>query len=283
MRLLAISDLHLGYADNRKAVHELEAHPDDWLLVGGDVGETVQQVEWGLVELAERFAKVFWVPGNHELWSTEPDAPRGDARYRQMVELCRGLGVVTPEDPYQRWPGEGPPTRIVPAFLLYDYSFGPPGMNAAEVVAWAAAGRIRAADERLLHPDPYPSRQAWCAARVAATEARLETILDDRWVVMNHWPLRRDLVRIPRVPRYIPWCGTVWTETWHTRYPIDVVVNGHLHVRATDWRDGVRFEEVALGYPRHWKRERGLGGYLRTILPRPPRPPHGPVKTTWHR
>ena len=58
-----------------------------------------------------------------------------------------------------------------------------------------------------------------------------------------------------------------------------VVVAGHLHVRTTDWIDGVRFEEVSLGYPRHWRRQRGIDGYLREILPGPATrsPTGGPV------
>ena len=105
-------------------------------------------------------------------------------------------------------------------------------------------------------------------------------------MLVNHWPLREDLVRlwkVPRVARFTPWCGTRLTEDWHRRFPLDVVVNGHLHMRATDWRDGVRFEEVALGYPRHWVQDSGVGHYLRRILPRlqPPGPgDHGPE---WHR
>lgn len=96
-------------------------------------------------------------------------------------------------------------------------------------------------------------------------------------------PLRRDLVRLYRIPRFIPWCGARATEDWHTRFPVDVVVHGHLHMRATDWRDGVRFEEVAVGYPRHWRAERGFEGYLRTILPRVPAPPQGEGGPVWHR
>lgn len=30
---------------------------------------------------------------------------RGTERYEKLVEICRGLGVVTPEDPYPVWPG----------------------------------------------------------------------------------------------------------------------------------------------------------------------------------
>jgi hypothetical protein len=53
-------------------------------------------------------------------------------------------------------------------------------------------------------------------------------------------------------------------------------------MRATDWRDGVRFEEVSLGTPRHWTPERGAAAYLRQILPAPP-PPADPAITAWHR
>ena len=38
--------------------------------MAGDVAETVADIEWALRQLAGRFAKVIWVPGNHELWTT---------------------------------------------------------------------------------------------------------------------------------------------------------------------------------------------------------------------
>ena len=37
-----------------------------------------------------------------------------------------------------------------------------------------------------------------------------------------------------------------------------VVVYGHLHIRNTQFREGVRFEEVSLGYPQQWQAARGL-------------------------
>jgi hypothetical protein len=85
-------------------------------------------------------------------------------------------------------------------------------------------------------------------------------------VLVNHWPLRYDVVRLGRVPRYSPWCGTRATEHWHQRFGAIVCIHGHQHVRATDLRDGVRFEEVSLGYPAHWDHARGAAGYLRRIL-----------------
>ena len=48
-------------------------------------------------------------------------------------------------------------------------------------------------------------------------------------------------------------------------------MSGHLHMRSTRWREGVRFEEVSLGYPRppQWRPEAGADAYLRQILPVP--------------
>ena len=119
--------------------------------------------------VTQRFAKVVWTPGNHDLWTPatlDPDR-RGVAHYERLVKLCRSYGVLTPEDPYAVWPGDGPRTAIVPTFALYDYSFRPDHVAADEAVAWAAETGVRCADEDLLSPDPFPTRQAWCASLVA--------------------------------------------------------------------------------------------------------------------
>lgn len=286
MRLLAIGDLHVGHARNREALHALPPHPDDWLILAGDLGETEAHLREVLDHVVPRFARVLWVPGNHELYTIprDPCSLRGEARYHHLVRLCRGYGVDTPEDPWPVFPGPDGPVRLALLFLLYDYSFAPDGLDAEAARAWAREQGIVATDERLLHPDPHPSREAWCRARVDAAEARLDALdPSERLVLVNHWPLRRDLVRLFRIPGFTPWCGTRRTEDWHRRYPVEVVVSGHLHMRATDWRDGVRFEECALGYPRHWRRERGLARYLRPILPGPPAPLDGFAGPVWHR
>ena len=73
-RLLAISDLHIGYPENRAYADSLAAaDPDDWLIVAGDVGEVFADVGFVLASLANRYARVIWVPGNHELWTPKSD------------------------------------------------------------------------------------------------------------------------------------------------------------------------------------------------------------------
>lgn len=280
MKLLAISDLHLGHETNRRALEELAPHPDDWLVVAGDVGEGEHRLRWALERLTARFARVLWVPGNHDLWTPPAEAvtgPRGEERYRRLVEACREHGVATPEDEWPLWTGPGPRCRIVLLFTLYDYSFGPPGATAAEARAWAAEAGLVCADELLLHPDPHPSREAWCRLRCAESERRLAAAAaEGPLVLVNHWPLREDLVHLRRIPRFTIWCGTRRSEGWHRRFGAVAAVYGHLHIRATHWRDGVLFHEVSFGYPRDWDPARGLAPYLRQVLPPPPTP-YAPV------
>jgi hypothetical protein len=46
-------------------------------------------------------------------------------------------------------------------------------------------------------------------------------------------------------------------------------VYGHLHIPRVSWHDGVRFEEVSLGYPREWHRRNSARPVLRPIAPAP--------------
>jgi 3',5'-cyclic AMP phosphodiesterase CpdA len=275
--LLAVSDLHVAFPENRKIVENLR--PDsaaDWLLVAGDVGELFADIEWALRTLSERFATVVWAPGNHELWTHPRDVVQlcGEERYRRLIRLCQSLGVVTPEDPYLVWDGAGGPVTIAPMCLLYDYTFRPPGAaTKAEGLALAYESGVVCADESLLHPDPYPSREAWCQARIEITERRLAAMEASLpAILMNHFPLVREPTRLLRYPQFAQWCGTERTIDWHVRFNAAAVIYGHLHIPRTTWHDGVRFEEVSLGYPREWQSWGRVPGRLRQILPVPEGP-----------
>ncbi|MCB9100543.1 MAG: metallophosphoesterase [Anaerolineales bacterium] len=273
MKLYAISDLHLGYELNSQMLPTLPAHPDDWLIIAGDVGETEAQLRFALETLSQRFARLLWAPGNHDLWTIPQEPLRGEAKYYHWVRICRDYGVFTPEDPYPHWAGDGGPCLLAPLFTLYDYTFRPDDIPVAQAVAWAEETGVVCADEHLLHPDPYPSRSAWCAARCHYTEQRLQAAHNGLpFVLINHFPLRQDLVRLAKIPRFSVWCGTRRTENWHKRFHAMVVVSGHLHVPATDYRDSVRFEEVSWGYPHQWRHRHTSQPILREILPGPGQP-----------
>jgi hypothetical protein len=188
------------------------------------------------------------------------------------VNACRRLGVVTPEDPYPIWAGADGPVVVAPLFVLYDYSFRPAGaVSQAEALARAYGDGVVSTDERWLHPDPFPSPAAWCDDRVAKTERRLAELPPDLpTVLVNHFPLVREPTTVMRYPAFAQWCGTVQTADWPVRYRAEVVIYGHLHIPRTTWHDGIRHEEVSLGYPREWQRRAAAPVIPRQILPAPP-------------
>ena len=278
MKLWAISDLHVGDRRNLLALGELPDYPNDWLILCGDIGDSLPQLELALRLLATKFARLIWVPGNHELWTVpRKEGLGGLARYEALVELCRRHDVLTPEDPYPVWPGEGGPHLLAPLFVLYDYSFRPDAIPLNGAVAWAREQDVLCTDEVLLETTPFYGVGDWCEARVAESERRLDAAIADSplpTVLIAHFPLRQEHAVLPRIPRFMIWCGTRRTHDWHRRYRASVVVSGHLHIPCTRYLDGVRFEEVSLGYPDQWharETERGwrISDHLRQILPTP--------------
>ncbi|KAF2679839.1 metallophosphoesteras-like protein [Lentithecium fluviatile CBS 122367] len=293
-RLWAISDIHLSFKANRDAFEELQPRPNDGLILCGDVGESAEHLRLAFAQATACFRQVFWTVGNHELYTLptqKEQGARGEDKYMECVEIAREFGIPTPEDEYTLWDGEGGPVLIAPIFTLYDYSFRPSHVKLEDALEWAREENIEATDEHLLHPDPYSSRIEWCHALLERTEEKLAAAVVAHpgvpLVLVGHWPLREDLVKLPRVPRFCLWCGTKKTEDWHRRFNAKVVVSGHLHIRRTDWRDDTRFEEVSLGYPRQWQecQDRGMdvNDLLREILPGPAAPPSDQHATIWRR
>jgi len=271
MKLYAISDLHITNKPNLEGLVALPAQHDDWLIVAGDIAENAEDVRLGLRLLTSKFARVFWTPGNHELWSTGVNERRGLSKYRQVIEIARKLGVATPEDPYTPWTQEGFTYLIAPLFLLYDYSFRPAKIAASRALEWADATKAVSRDESLVDPWPFSNIPQWCEQRLRLTEEKLrEAARRHRLILVNHFPLKEELVRSPAGPAYSLWCGTRRTADWHKRFRALVVIFGHLHTRTTHWYDGVRFEGVSLGNPDQWDRQAGIAAHLRQILPYDP-------------
>ncbi|WP_044562058.1 metallophosphoesterase [Azospirillum sp. B4] len=248
-QLFAISDLHLDHRENRALAEMFRPDgPDDWLAVVGDVSHRLEAIVAFLGLMRERFAKVIFTPGNHDLWQVAETERGGEDRYRHLVERCRAIDVATPEDPYPLWPDHGGAIAVAPLFILYDYSLRPDGISKQQALA---ASRVRCSDEALLKAHPFPDVESWCAARLDYTAARLAALPDGtRTVLMSHWPLHPGPLGRLWYPEFSLWCGTRRTADWHRRFRAVCSVYGHLHIPLTDQYDGVRHVEASLGYPR---------------------------------
>lgn len=255
-RIWAASDLHLANPTNRHAVEEGLPPGGAVLLLAGDIGERVEHLEWLLARVRPRFDVVLWVPGNHELWTVpgDPDRSVGVERYERYVETCRRHDVLTPECPYSTVSVDGEPLTLVPLFLLYDHSFGLGTTPTATALERARQDGTTSLDERFLDPRPYDDVASWCSDRLAATEARLAALpAGSRTLLVNHFPLRAGMSRVPGLPAFSLWSGTSRTEDWHVLHRAALVVSGHLHRAGTSVVDGVVFEQVSLGNPHEWR------------------------------
>lgn len=68
--MYVVSDLHTDYPENMSWLKSLSIDDDgpNVLLVAGDVAETYQNFLVTMSILRDKFDRVFFVPGNHDLW-----------------------------------------------------------------------------------------------------------------------------------------------------------------------------------------------------------------------
>jgi DNA repair exonuclease SbcCD nuclease subunit len=96
VRLAHLSDLHIGLArapqaaeNLRRAVDIINQRGVDAVLVSGDIGEKPSDWEKAREILSHCKAKVYYVPGNHDIHSTDFDRYRhvfGDDWYRVQIK-----------------------------------------------------------------------------------------------------------------------------------------------------------------------------------------------------
>lgn len=119
-RVFALSDLHVDSQDNVLWLEGLSStdYANDALILAGDVSDDLDKLKKTLLSLQAKFAQVFFVPGNHELWVRRGEAADSVAKFWQVLDLCDALGVRT--RPARVGAGrEGGGVWILPLFSWY--------------------------------------------------------------------------------------------------------------------------------------------------------------------
>ncbi len=95
MRIWAISDLHTDFEENLKWVRALSRsdYSSDILIVAGDISDDIVILEKTLLLLMQRFARVFFVPGNHDLWIRRDTVSHSVEKFYKVLNVCATLGV----------------------------------------------------------------------------------------------------------------------------------------------------------------------------------------------
>ncbi|CAJ1409064.1 unnamed protein product [Effrenium voratum] len=97
-KVYAISDVHFDHKCNEDWAHRIDdfQFQEDVLIVAGNLCDTRNALARALTTLKAKFRRVFYVPGNHELWLNPSEAakyPDSLSKLLGLMELCDQLGV----------------------------------------------------------------------------------------------------------------------------------------------------------------------------------------------
>jgi predicted phosphodiesterase len=237
VRVFAVSDIHIDFDVNARWIAGLSSqdHLNDFLILAGDVSDSVRLLNLCLTSLANRFRAVLYVPGNHELWvirdGNEKTSLEKFEEVRGIMKNCGVSGMAFHDDK----------VSIIPLLGWYDYSFGQPCDELKAM--WMDFRTCK-------WPEHFGLRQI--VSYFAALNEPLFRPANNTVISFSHF-----LPRIDVMPNYIP--------EWHrTLYPVlgtdslerqireirsDIHVYGHTHVNHQTSIDGVTYINNAFGYP----------------------------------
>ncbi|MEZ2221551.1 metallophosphoesterase [Rhizobium sp. RCC_161_2] len=238
MRVFAVSDVHLDYEENRLWLSNLSDvdYQSDILILAGDISDEIRLVEWCFIALRRKFLKVFFVPGNHDLWVTRNQGMTSFDKFRFLGQLAREHDICTEAHHFG-------PLSIVPLLGWYDYSFGSPGEQLLQT--WVD---FRAC----LWPDKMSAEDV--TAHFLNLNQSVLSVQNEVVISFSHFVPRIDLMPdyIPAHYRYIyPVLGSIGLDRQARQLQASrhLHVYGHSHVNRGVTVENIEYTNNAFGYP----------------------------------
>ncbi len=238
MRLFATSDLHTDYKENFRWLQELSntEYRNDALIVAGDISDRLEIIRETLLLLGSKFRRLFFTPGNHELWVRGAAIDSID-KFRLVLDLCDKLDVATkPVRLENLW--------VVPLFSWYD------GIFEAEMSKEKEVARQVWAD---FHSCKWPADTAPLSDYFLRLNEPYLKSYDAPVVTFSHFIPRSDLLP-PKEYLRISWLGSVSIcaalEDQIRHVNSRVHICGHTHTTFDRVIDNVRYVQNAVRYPK---------------------------------
>lgn len=238
MRVFALSDIHLDYEENRLWLSNLSDvdYQSDILILAGDISDETRLVEWCFVALRRKFLKVFFVPGNHDLWVSRNQGMTSFDKFRFLGQLAREHDICTEAHHFG-------PLSIVPLLGWYDYSFGSPSEQLLQT--WVD---FRAC----LWPDKMTAGDV--TAHFLSLNQSTLPVQNEVVISFSHFVPRIDLMPdyIPAHYRYIyPVLGSIGLDRQARQLQArrHLHVYGHSHVNRGVTVENIEYTNNAFGYP----------------------------------
>jgi hypothetical protein len=271
MRVFALSDIHVDYSENMDWIRGLSTtdYARDVLLLAGDACHKIGRLAAALECLREKFAQVFFLPGNHELWLLDSDCSDSLQKFHRIIDLCRSLDVKTEpariDDGLQGF-------WIVPLFSWYDKPEESPSSlflpkadrdDEDSLAAWA--------DEHFVR---WPSGGRASTYFLESNSPYVNRVYDAPVISFSHFLPRADLMFPPQPdgapqpefwPRRAQFNFSRVAGTWALDKQIRALGSrvhayGHQHRNKSVLIDGVHYVSHCLGYP--YERKNGRIGYF---------------------
>lgn len=271
MLIATVSDLHTDFAENRDAMvkisSEIHRRAADLVICAGDISHKNDRIDRALRALAEVAPRVAYLPGNHDLWSSVPQAwtrPDVNSWQRYRLEL-RELAEKARAHYLPASPLIIGSTAIAGTCGWYDYSFLEPWVKeqvGEEAIASKQHGEMawsdgflvafRDADGRLMK-DGEVARimEDELASQLSELDAKDE--IRDVVVATHHQAFREVVFRTGRLPWefFAAFMGSERLgEVIRRGQKVRAVVYGHSHIVGETRIGGLRVYGTALGYPR---------------------------------
>jgi hypothetical protein len=262
MRVFALSDIHVDYPENMAWIRGLsdQDYIQDVLLLAGDVCHEMSQLQTALTYLLDKFAYVFFLTGNHELWLLDGQFSDSLQKFQGILDLCRSLGVRT--EPARLGHGSNA-LWIVPMFSWYVKP--EEGKDSLYLPKRGASGNLD--ETRDAWADDYLVK--WPAGGKIAEYflARNIQVLPCNAPVISfsHFLPRSELMfHIEAGPLRTSWpspagfnfsrvAGTSALDEQIRKLDSRVHVYGHQHRNRWRWVEGVLYVSHCLGYPHERK------------------------------
>lgn len=247
MKFYALSDLHVDYEANTTWISKLSSfdYRDDVLLLPGDITHNLTKLSKTLEELAARFQRVLFVPGNHELWVAQER--NSMTSIQKFEQVCR----VVVESGGSMEPFTTHDVTVVPLLSWYDYSFGQPSPRLREI--WTDFHACRWPDFA-----DAPEVAAWFATLNRPPVTPMTATV----ISLSHFLPRRELVPLSSSGQqsYLaPVLGCAGLDERIRALRASIHIYGHSHVRRHRQIEGVTYLNNPLGYPdEHWLKDSRL-------------------------
>ena len=252
MKIGFISDIHIDVNRDYNILEEISEHIKeeniDVVVIAGDISEDAQTTIESMEKLENLSqASIYYVPGNHDLWSDNLGVLPTNIIYEKYKEDSRCL-VDNPV----LLKGEKETFALIGDIGWYDYTFGDVQFNASDF-------------ERM----NYNSRTFNDAIKNSWTmdnrgqsdyfldklERQMKTYNELPMILVTHM-LPIEEFTVPKEQKnwsyFNAYLGTNKLQKLYEKYPVKYAVCGHVHYRKEIEKKGIHYYCACLNYHNEW-------------------------------